>query len=246
MPASLNTKTRITLLMVVIFSIAMGFLETAVVVYLRELYFPDGFRFPLRAVSQQIAITELIREFSTIVMLIGIGFLAGQNAASRFGYFLLSFAVWDIFYYIFLYLILDWPVHILEWDILFLIPILWTGPVITPVIISLAMMMLGLIMIVYQRVPDKLSILSLLTGVLIALWAFMKEFAEFHQDFYSGDFSLKVVDLLLSGNAFIPKAFPWMPFNIGCLFIGFGIILYFFQIRKANISHGETEFHGAV
>ena len=243
---NLKKKTIVTLLAVTVFSIAMAFLETAIVVYLRELYFPDGFQFPLKGMSQQIAATELIREFSTIVMLIGIGFLAGQNAASRFGYFLLSFAIWDIFYYVFLYAILGWPVHVMEWDILFLIPILWTGPVITPVIISLAMIILGLTMIAHQKGPDKRSSVALLIGVFVVLWAFMKEFAEFHQSVYGGDFSFNAVHILQSGTQFIPQQFPWLIFAIGCLFISFGLIHYVFQIRKTNFSHGDTEIHGVV
>ena len=30
----------------IIFAVSMGFLEAIVVVYIRELYYPDGFRFP--------------------------------------------------------------------------------------------------------------------------------------------------------------------------------------------------------
>ena len=48
----------------------MGLLEAVVVVYLRELYYPAGFAFPLASMSKRIYITELLREVATIVMLV--------------------------------------------------------------------------------------------------------------------------------------------------------------------------------
>jgi hypothetical protein len=36
-----------TIIWLAVFSMAMGYLESAVVVYLRKLYYPDGFKFPL-------------------------------------------------------------------------------------------------------------------------------------------------------------------------------------------------------
>ena len=99
-----KTITRLT-----IFSIAMGFLETAVVVYMRKLYYPNGFQFPLVPISPDIASTEFWREAATIIMLIAVGIFAGKNAPQRFVFFLYAFAVWDIFYYVFLFVILSWP-----------------------------------------------------------------------------------------------------------------------------------------
>ena len=73
-----------TILYLTIFSIAMGYLESSVVVYLRKIYYPDGFKFPLIPVSPDIAITEFLREAATIIMLIGAGIMAGKNAVQRF------------------------------------------------------------------------------------------------------------------------------------------------------------------
>jgi hypothetical protein len=64
------------------FSIAMGYLESAVVVYLREIYYPEGFAFPLKMMSEKVMITEVFREFSTLVMLAGIGIMAGRKACT--------------------------------------------------------------------------------------------------------------------------------------------------------------------
>src|ERR1017187_146362 len=91
-----------------LFSIVMGFMEAAVVVYLRKIYYPTGFRFPLIPVSQDIALVEFLRESATIIMLLVIRFLAVKTTSKKFAFFIYCFAVWDLFYYLFLKLLLDW------------------------------------------------------------------------------------------------------------------------------------------
>ncbi|MBK6833902.1 MAG: hypothetical protein IPG89_06345 [Bacteroidetes bacterium] len=65
-------------------------------------------------------------------MLVGAGIIAGKTRLTRFAYFIIAFAIWDIFYYVFLYVLLQWPESLFTWDILFLVPVPWTGPVIAP------------------------------------------------------------------------------------------------------------------
>ena len=125
---------------VTFFAIAMGYLEAIVVAYLRALYYPNGFNFPLaNLVQSEILLIEWVREFATIVMLVTVAMLAGKKFFERSAYFIFAFAVWDIFYYVFLKVILDWPASLFTWDVLFLIPWPWVGPVITPVLCSLLM-----------------------------------------------------------------------------------------------------------
>lgn len=97
----MNSQTKKTLIWISLFAIAMGFLETSVVVYLRELYYPRGFKFPLVIIPNKIAVVEFWREIATIVMLVGAGIIAGKTRLSRFAYFIIAFAIWDIFYYCF-------------------------------------------------------------------------------------------------------------------------------------------------
>src|SRR5580700_5945650 len=111
-----------TVILLTVFSIAMGFMESAVVIYLRALYYPHGFDFPLLPVTPQISYVEFFREAATIVMLLIIGKLAGRNPAEKFSFFLFCFAVWDITYYVFLYVVLKWPPSLYTWDVLFFIP----------------------------------------------------------------------------------------------------------------------------
>ena len=60
---------------VVIFSIAFAYIEAAVVVYLREIFHPDGFTFPLTIFdaapdAMRLFFTEVGREVSTIVLIL--------------------------------------------------------------------------------------------------------------------------------------------------------------------------------
>src|SRR5215813_1459688 len=131
-------------LIVVIFAIAMAWVEAAVVYDLRTMtdriqpYQPQPL--PLAAVLDQV---ELIREAATLVMLVTVGALAGTSWRSRLGYTAVAFGVWDISYYVFLKLICDCPRSLLDWDVLFLLPLPWWGPVLAPVCIALLMIMWG-------------------------------------------------------------------------------------------------------
>ena len=127
------------LLFLVLFGAAMGFCEAAVVMYLREIIYPEGFAFPLRMIGGRILAVETGRELSTVVMLTALALLAGKSFYERFAFFSLAFATWDIFYYIWLKLLLGWPESLLTWDILFLIPLPWIAPVLSPIIVSLCL-----------------------------------------------------------------------------------------------------------
>ncbi len=142
-PASL----LIRLLIVFIFGVAFGYIEAAVVVYLREIFYPAGFTFPLPhafdtdPLWKRLLFTEVGREAATVVVIFTAAWLFGTNRRQRFAHFLAIFAVWDIFYYVWLKVLLDWPTSIMDWDILFLIPLPWASPVLAPLLVSLVMLL---------------------------------------------------------------------------------------------------------
>src|SRR6056297_1590396 len=103
------TKLLHKLIIITAFGIAMALFESAVVIYLREIMYPDGFQFPLAPIHPHLLLTELLREASAMIMLICIGLLAAKSFSQRFAWFVYSFALWDIFYYVFLWLLLGWP-----------------------------------------------------------------------------------------------------------------------------------------
>ncbi len=125
------------------FGAAFGYVEAAVVTYLRALYYPGGFVFPLRQIPTAMITIEFFREAATIVMLVAVGYLTGRKRWGRFGGFLVAFGVWDIAFYCWLKVILNWPSSLFDWDILFLIPLPWIGPVIAAVTIALVMVIGG-------------------------------------------------------------------------------------------------------
>lgn len=230
-----------TLFWVTIFAITMGIFEGAVVVYLRALYYPEGFNFPLIPLDNYIAITELIRELASLFMLLSVGIIAGKNFSQRFAWFIYSFAVWDIIYYIFLWLILAWPESLLTWDILFLLPITWTGPVLAPVLISVLMILLALIIYHFNLKSNfKLKILRkewmiLILGSFIVFVSFIWDYCRFLfknislYELQNKSFSDKPFDLSVK---YIPVSFNWVLFLSGFLIISFGIILILNRNKK--------------
>jgi hypothetical protein len=153
-------KTTLTRFVIaVIFSITFAYIESAVVVYLRVIFHPDGFTFPLSNVDtilqhKAILLTEIGREVATIVLILTVIWVLGRNLQQRLAYFLAIFAVWDIFYYVWLKVfsavlkaIPDWPVSIMDWDILFLIPVTWASPVAAPVLVSIVMLVFAMIIL---------------------------------------------------------------------------------------------------
>ncbi len=141
---SFESRIRSKLISLAAFSIAMGFLEAMVVVYLRQIYYPAGFSFPLRAMSAQAVSFESLREISTLIMLVSVGMIADGKRPERTACVLYCFGIWDIFYYVWLKVLLGWPPSLFTWDILFLIPVIWSGPVLAPIICSLSMVVISL------------------------------------------------------------------------------------------------------
>ena len=164
------------LLIVSIFIIAMAYLESAIVVYLRGLYGIEDLISDINLTPDKYTFIEIGREAATIVMLVTIALIAGNSKPKKWGYFFLSFGVWDIFYYIWLYILIQWPKSLLEWDILFLIPLPWWGPVLSPVLISLLLISIGYLLI--GEVKFKITGLDwsiIILSIVILLFTFVED-----------------------------------------------------------------------
>lgn len=208
---------RKTLTAVIAFSIAMAFLEAAVVIYLRELYYPEGFCFPLKMIPLKILVIEMVREAATIIMLAAAGWLSAKSFLGRFAGFMIAFGVWDIFYYVFLKLTLDWPVSLLDWDLLFLIPLPWVGPVIAPVLVSICLIIAGIFKWWRESrqrpilVSKRHWIIEVISGLIII-----------------GSF-LTNTEAVIAQN--VPVSFRWEIFSIGLLL---GLIVFIHALRKSD------------
>ncbi len=140
----MTPANRHLLLWLTLFGLAFGYIEAAVVVYLREFLYPAGFTIDLLTPRPpRILWTEVGREFATLLLLLSVARLAVVGGLRRFGVFAFCFGVWDLMYYLVLKVILDWPASLLDWDILFLIPAPWTAPVLAPVLVALALVFAG-------------------------------------------------------------------------------------------------------
>ncbi len=139
-----HVSARARWALVMTFAMAMAWLEAASVLYIRTLV---GRIEPYQAnplpINGPLGDVELWREAATLVMIATLGVLAGRTWRHRAGYAAIVFGTWDIFYYVFLHVISGWPKTLVDWDILFLLPLPWWGPVIAPVSIAAVLMIWG-------------------------------------------------------------------------------------------------------
>ncbi len=168
---------------VVAYAVAMAYVEAAAVLYLRTLYGgidPVGPRNPAAEPPVMFWLVELGREAATVVMLAAVGWLAGRGQGGRLGAFCLAFGVWDVFYYVFLYAFTGWPAGLLAPDVLFLIPLPWWGPVLTPALVA-ALIATGGALAMARELgdglpsPGRAAWLLMLVGALLCLAAFMAD-----------------------------------------------------------------------
>jgi hypothetical protein len=131
------------LLWLAVFGVAFGYLESAVVVYLRTIAYAGGFSFPLEPIPPLILGTEMGREAATLAMLAAAALAPGGRALLKLARFLFCFGLWDIFYYVGLKTLLGWPPSLFTWDVLFLIPVPWSAPVFAPASVAVFFVAVG-------------------------------------------------------------------------------------------------------
>jgi len=219
-----------TIFWLTVFAVSMGFFESAIVIYLREIIYPDGFAFPLQPVERGLATTEILREAFSLLMLLSVGILVGKSTTTRFAYFLYSFAIWDIFYYIFLKILINWPESLMTMDILFLLPVTWFGPVIAPVILSFLMILLALLILYFSARNEHVhlkahELVMFITGSVIIIISFTQDYIRFILSHYStiDVWSMQAKDILKLSVQYYPENFYWPIFIVGVVFILIGI-----------------------
>ena len=188
---------RRAVLSLVLFGIGFGYVEASVVVYLRHIYDPirqqlypskpAGELFPLITSDQlaaqgpayqRLLLTELGREFATLVMLGAAALAVSSNFRQWMAGFVLSFGVWDLTFYLVLKLILGWPASFATWDILFLLPVPWAGPVLSPAIVAATMIWAGVVVLRRELSGQPLRIsaahwTAIVAGGVLLMLAFM-------------------------------------------------------------------------
>jgi hypothetical protein len=223
-------NARIRWVLVVLFAAAMAWVEAAVVFYLRV--FIDRiqpYQIDPLPVSVGIGEAELVREAATMLMLVCVAWMAGANRRTRFGYFLLVFGVWDILYYAFLALLSGWPTSLLDWDILFLIPVPWWSPVLAPVSIAVLMVIVGSVITQIQHWPRSSAWLVSLCGAMLSLYAFTADALS-----ALGEGASAVREVL-------PASFNWPLFGIAILLMAAPLLDMLWNLRMKTPARGQLE-----
>ena len=230
---------RRTLLALFIFGTAFGYLEAAVVSYLRLLHEPTRQRFrpgrspaelfPLTTLDQlqqsgadqqRTLVAEIGREMATIIMLATVALAVARNAGQWAAAIAIAFGTWDITFYVFLKVLLDWPASLLTWDILFLVPVPWAGPVLAPVLVSIAMAAAGVWQLRSEARGEPITIgAAHWSGIIAAAVVIIVSFAMDYRN-------------LLAGG--MPNPFNW-PVFLGGLLLGTGS--YAWAARGVCLGH---------
>jgi hypothetical protein len=199
----------------ILFGVSFGFVEAAVVVYLRTLYEPVRIRahpqrapgdlFPL-ITGEQLQATapeairligiEAVREGATLLMLAGVALAAAGSGRLWMPAFALAFGTWDLFYYVFLKVLVGWPASLLTWDVLFLLPVPWAAPILAPAIVSVTIIAMGLIALRRSVRMNWFHCIALALGGLVIVLSFVWDYPN-----------------LAAGG--LPHRFAWAVFGAG-------------------------------
>jgi hypothetical protein len=217
----------------ILFGIAFGQTEAAVVIYLRtiaapvraRLGLPAGEPLPLFDPAQlgadhHLMYIELVREAATLIMLAAVAWAVARNIRAWVAAYALAFGVWDLAFYFWLWAMIGWPASLGTWDLLFLVPVPWAGPVAAPAIVALSLAVGGAIAL--SRAPRKVPAAAwalMLAGVAVLLVSFMWDWRHW-----------------VEGGA--PRGFPWAVFGGGELLgiAGFSVGMS----RKFHSIDGQT------
>jgi hypothetical protein len=214
----------------ILFGISFGYVEAAVVVYLRTLYEPVRLRvapqrapgelFPL-ITSEQLRATapeairligiETVREAGTLLMLAGVALAAAGSGRLWLPAFALTFGTWDLFYYVFLKVLVGWPASLLTWDVLFLLPVPWAAPILAPAIVSVSIIVIGLIALRRSVRMHVLHRIALGLGGIVIVLSFVWDYPN-----------------IAAGG--VPHRFAWAVFVVGEL-LGAGAFLHAIRSR---------------
>lgn len=204
------------------YAVAMAYLEAAVVVYLRAaLGVGTGDVFPVdfSATGNQLGIIELGRELATLVMIGGVGWIAGRSPLERLAWAAVVFGIWDAGYYAWLWVFSGWPPSVTTWDLLFLLPVPWASPVWAPVAVSAGLVGFGLVFAGRLRSGSgvrigRAGVAALLAAGAIVILSFILN-----------------AEVVLAGRT--PTSFPWPVFALG-MTIGMAVAVRALQAPMAD------------
>lgn len=229
-------------LWVLVFAMAFGYVEASVVVYLRAIYdplraslypgYPPDSLLPLITLDQlraanpehvrRVAI-ELGREMATMLMLAAVAALATRRRGEWLAMFMIGFGCWDVSYYVGLKAMIGFPASLLTWDILFLLPVPWLGPVLAPLIVSASMVGAGLVLLARTAQARPLSAkwyhwCGIALGGFVIILSFCRDYAR-------------------TSAGELPRPFSWTVFAVGETV---GLLSFVHALRQVGHSGGRS------
>jgi len=217
----------------ILFGVSFGYVEAAVVVYLRAMYQPlrhklrpdqpAGELFPLITPDQLesagpetswLRYVEVAREAATMMMLASVALVAAGDRGLWLPSFAIAFGTWDLFFYVFLKVLLHWPSSIMTWDILFIIPVPWVAPVLAPSIVSLTIIGAGLRALARPVRMLPVHWIAMTLGGALILISFMWDYRN-----------------IIAGG--LPRPFAWGLFGMGEL-VGIAAFLHAWKSSNAR------------
>jgi hypothetical protein len=216
----------------ILFGISFGYVEAAVVVYLRAIYDPVrhklrpnqpvGELFPLIPADRLqnaapetfwLRSVEVPREAATMIMLASVAWVAAGGRSLWLPSFAIAFGTWDLFFYLFLKLLVHWPASLMTWDVLFLIPVPWAAPVLAPSIVSITIVGAGLLALARPLRIRPLYWGAMTLGVALILTSFMWDYQN-----------------LRAGR--LPRPFAWKLFGAGEIA---GVAAFLHALRSSKL-----------
>jgi hypothetical protein len=218
-----------------ILAVALAYTEACIVVYLRQaiaplrsVHFPAAASEPLPLLTLQqlreggdvyprLLVTEIAREITPLVVLLAAGWALARRKGQLAAFFLFGFGVWDIFYYVFLKILLGWPASLGTWDVLYLISTAWVAPVWAPLTVAATLVLAGASALYRgERRSGRLAFLAwsaIAAGTALVLTSFF----------------------LRTGEAFgsVPSKFDWPIFLCGWAMGVAGIVLLLRRSSRA-------------
>lgn len=212
------------------YAIAMAYLEASVVVYLRALLGVTNATVELHGYMG----VEMIREAATLVMLAAVGWLSGRNGRERVAYGVYAFGIWDIGYYFWLKVLIGWPDTFFSPDVLFLLPVRWTAPVLAPILIAVLMCLTAVLALLRLERGQTLGFTRTRLGIgllggLLALAVFMS------------DALLALADGRPDWNLLPPGDFRWLPFLAALAMMAVSSLSAVWSHREYTASKSEGD-----
>lgn len=205
----------------IILALLLGLFSALIFNYLRKLYWLPGHPGIFRTIPLKILLLETLREAVMIGIIVIVAVKSAKKLNQKFSLFLLIFGLWDLSFYVFTKIFTGWPKSLTQFDILFFLPWVWTGPVLAPVIVSVSFILLSRVL---TRPTEKIPYL-VIGGVAVILFTFFNN---------TGQFALTGKGLEFLAADIHKLGFNWYLFGTGELILISGMFRLYLEDKNGS------------